>query len=141
MKIPTFKSWKIGGFRIDVGKYLDPQWAQQYHRANLALHAGTALAAGVAAALIILIAKKAYKKYLSKAVRSCRKYKGSDKDECVRKFHVDAIKHDISLMEKNKQACQATRRPGKCIEKVDKRIRKQKNKLQKAVTTKKPKKL
>jgi len=140
-KFPAFKSWKIGNIQIDIGKYLDPQWATQYHKANIALHAGAAVAATAAAGLIFLVAKKAYKKYLSKAVRSCRKYKGIDRNECVRKFYLDAIKKDIEVMEKNKQACNTTRRPGKCIEKVDKRIRKQKTKLQKVLTMKKAKKI
>ena len=132
---------KIGPFNVSIPKFLSNQWQQQYIQANTALHAGTALAAAAAAAMIFMVAKKAYKSTLSKAARGCRSYKGKEKGECIRKFHAEAIKKDITTMQKNRESCNITKKPEKCKAKVDKRITKQKIKLQKTLTTKKPKKL
>lgn len=134
-------SFNIGAFTVKIPKLMNRQWHLQYVQANAAIHAGVALAALAATTMIFMAAKKAYKATLSKAARSCRKYEGKNKGECIRKFHVDALKHDISVMMKNKEVCKATKKPEKCAAKVNKRIAKQKARLQKALITKKPKKL
>lgn len=134
-------SFNIGAYAVKVPKFMNKQWHLQYVQANAALHAGAAIAALAATTMIFMAAKKAYKATLSKAARSCRKYEGKNKGECIRKFHVDALKHDISVMMKNKEVCKATKKPEKCAATVDKRITKQRIRLQKALTTKKPKKL
>lgn len=132
-------TFNIGRFKIKIPKVLNKQWHAQYIKANAALHAGAALAAAAAAAMIFMAARKAYKTKFSKAARACKSYKGTQKDECIRKFRVDAIKEDIKVMESNKTACKAARDPGRCMSKVDKRIKKQKNKLEKILTKKKVK--
>jgi len=139
-KVPG-QGFSIGKFQVSIPKFWDKQWHQQYVQANAALHAGAAIAAVAVAAMVFMAAKKAYKATLAKAARYCRKYEGKEKGECIRKFHVDAIKQDIRTMEQNKEACQATRDKDKCTKKIDKRIKKQRIKLEKALKTKKPKKL
>lgn len=139
-KVPS-GTWKIGPFNITVPKVFNQQWHEQYVKANAALHAGAALAAAAVVVMIFMAAKKAYKATLTKAARSCKRYEGLEKNECIRKFHVEAIKKDIQVMTQNRKSCEAARKPGKCLTKVDKRIKQQKDKLQKALTIKKPKKL
>jgi len=137
-KVPP-GGFSIGGFKIGIPKMWNKEWQTNYAEASVALHAGAALSAIAVTIMIFMAAKKAYKATMSKAARSCKQYEGNQKDECIRNFHVEAIKKDIEVMQKNRKSCEVARKPGKCITKVDNRIKKQKDKLQKALTTKKPK--
>jgi hypothetical protein len=139
-KVPV-GGFNIGGFKINFSPSMNKDWQAHYVKASGALHAGAALAALAVTVMIFMAAKKAYKATLSKAARACKGYEGHQKKECVRKFHAEAIKKDIQVMQQNRSACEAAKNPGKCMSKVDGRIRKQRAKLQKTLTTKKPQKL
>ena len=74
---------------------------------------GAMVVGGIAAAaLAAALAVKVYKNYLSKAARACKGKKGPDKQQCMRKAKVDAIKQKImSLTKAQGAACKKTKQP------------------------------
>jgi len=102
------------------------------------VQAGAAVAAAVMATLVILLARKAYRAYLSKAARACITKTGPAKNECIRKFKIEAIKAEIAQLQQNKAACDYSKNPEKCKAKLDKRINKVKAKIQTTLMKKKP---
>jgi len=136
--IKVFDKRLMIGDLSDIGSELKmSQWNNQFGNASAALHGGTILTGTVIAALLALISRKIYKSYLSKAARSCKSTKGTQKIECLRKFQIDGIVASIKAIKSSRDVCKATNKPSSCIAKVEKRIRKQKIKLQKIMAKKK----
>jgi len=63
---------------------------------GLAFGLGAGIAASAIAALVIVIANRAYKRFLSKAARACNKLKGDQKTNCMIRFKQEAIRKKIS---------------------------------------------
>lgn len=106
-------------------------WAliKQNKEARELLLRNEAIAATVIIAAAVTIGAVIYKKFLSKAVVSCRK--ANDKESCVKKFRNDAIKKKIEFYEKTKSVCSKSKKPDKCKKSLQIKIEKEKSKLRK----------
>jgi hypothetical protein len=91
--------------------------------------AGNVIKAGVIAAAVIAAGVLAYKKYLSKAARTCQGR--TDKEKCMAKYKQDAIKAQMKILSSNKSKCSKTKNPAKCAAKIDQKISSLKVKLSK----------
>jgi len=89
------------------------------------------LTAAFVAALVIKGAYKIYKKYLTKIGRECYKYIGNRRVDCITKFKQEALKAQINTLNKGKSNCNKSKQPKKCVEKIDSKIQKLKEKLSK----------
>lgn len=114
-------------------------WNSSYGEALKAIKVGTPVAAFVMASLILLVARKVYKAYLTKAAKACKGQATTQlKNECIRRFKINAIKEEVKQLEINKKACDSTKNPERCRSKVDSRIAKCKSKITKVMSVKKP---
>lgn len=93
----------------------------------IAQNPGKAVAIGVAAAAAITAGVIAYRKYLSKAARSCKG--ASNKSQCMQAFRQKALKVKIQAMEAAKAKCTNTSKPYTCRSKIDEKIQKIKAKI------------
>lgn len=133
-KVPNVKdlpSW-LGGGKVSWGTDKAAQWGSNYNQAIDALNKGIPVAATVIAALVALLAVKAYKSYFTKAGKQCGKFKGEERKKCVAKIKADAIKMSMKALQDGKKACKSTKNPAKCAAKIDQKIHKKKMELQKA---------
>ncbi len=124
-KIPNVKevpAW-LGGGVASTGDRAS-SWGKHYNQAIDALNKGVPVAAAVVAALVIMLARKAYKAYFTKAARACKGTKGQEKNDCIKKFKIDAIKAQIGVLGQAKSACKAAKSPDKCTAKIDQKIQK-----------------
>jgi len=87
------------------------------------------LAAISLAALIMTVGYATYKKYFDKAEQACKTKIGADKVACVKKFKNDAIKAQISALNKNKSTCSKSKNPKRCSDEIVKKMTKLKEKL------------
>lgn len=132
-KVPNVKklpSW-MGGGAISADASA-ASWGSHYNQAIEALNKGIPVAAGVIAALVALLAVKAYKAYFTKAGQQCGKLKGDERKKCVAKVKADAIKMSMKALQDGKKACKSAKDPGKCAAKIDQKIHKKQMELQKA---------
>jgi hypothetical protein len=83
----------------------------------------------VAGVALVTASYQVYKRFFSKAAKSCQGLSSVEKTSCMNKFKRDGIKAQISMLEKNKPKCSETKDPSKCKKKVDDKIRKLKAKL------------
>lgn len=89
---------------------------------------GGVAAAGVAA-LVITLAFKTYKRFLSKAARACKQFAFDAKTSCMNKYKRDALKAQVGELTKGKAKCSKSNNPTKCAEKINKKIHNVKAKL------------
>ncbi len=93
---------------------------------------GAMFAGGIAAAaLAATLAVKVYKNYLSKAAKACKGKKGPEKQQCMRKAKLEAMKQKIMSLTKAQGACSKTKQPEKCVAKLKLKIAKEKIKMKK----------
>ena len=85
-------------------------------------------AAAAAAAAIIAASIIIYKKQRG-ASGACRKYKGSERESCIKKYKNEAIKAQIRALEGSKKLCSKSKNPKVCTSKVEVKIQKLKAKL------------
>jgi len=78
-----------------------------------------AIAIGIIIALVIGLSYKVYKKFLSKATKSCKHLDNEKKNECINKFKNDAKKARILAIEKSKGLCTKSKDPQKCLTKIN----------------------
>lgn len=78
---------------------------------------------------LITLGYKIYKKFLSKAARTCKKFSGMKKTKCINEFKKDGIKAQISVLERGKSSCSKTRNPSACKVKIKEKVKKLKLKL------------
>jgi hypothetical protein len=81
------------------------------------------LAGAAAAALIITVAYKMYKRFLSKAAKACKGKSGATKTSCMNKYKKQATQQRINALQKGMTACGKTKDPGKCKITITKKIR------------------
>ncbi len=89
----------------------------------------TGLATAAIAALVITVAYKTYKRFLSKAAKACNNKGGALKTSCMNKYKRDAMKKQVSDLAKGSTACSKTKDPAKCKQKIQTKIRRLKSKL------------
>jgi tetrahydromethanopterin S-methyltransferase subunit F len=87
------------------------------------------LATAMVAAAVITIAYQGYKRFLSKAARACKHKKGDDKTSCMNRYRQDAMKKQVSDLEKGFISCNKTMEVYDCKDKIKAKIRKIKTKL------------
>lgn len=137
-KVPDAKmipAW-LGGGAVSKGGEA-AAWGNNYNQAIEALNKGVPVAAAVVAALVIMLSRKAYKAYFTKAARACKGTKGEQKNECIKKYKVDAIKAQIGVLGKAKTACKSAKNPDQCSAKIDQNIQKKQVEIQKLMAKKK----
>jgi hypothetical protein len=88
---------------------------------------GMAIAAVIAG--ILSTAYLVYKRYLSKAAKACKDYKGVQRKECIAKFERMAIQAKITSISKGLSACAKSKDPAKCKAKLQSKIAAEKQKL------------
>lgn len=105
------------------------------HGYNMGAQVGAVggLAVGIGAsaivALVIVIANRAYKRFLSKAARACNNLSGDNKTSCMEKFRKQALTKKMSDLQKGEKSCKHAKNPVKCKTKIDNKINKIKAKL------------
>jgi len=99
--------------------------------ASKLMTAAGGIGAATLVAIFIFLATKVLRSKLSAAHRACKNVPPDKKKECIRKFKADAIKNQISILQKGLSACSKSKDPNKCRQKIQKRIEKLKIKLQK----------
>ena len=87
------------------------------------------IGAAAIAALVIVVAHRAYKRFLSKAARACNQYKGPSKTSCMIKFKREAMKKKIIDLNKGTASCKYAKDSMKCKHKIETKIRSLKIKL------------
>ena len=75
----------------------------------------------VAAAALIAASVLVYKRFMSKAARSC-KGSGAEKTACMRRFKIDAKKKQIGILTSSMPKCKNTKNPEKCTNKIKTKI-------------------
>jgi len=83
-----------------------------------------AIGIGIVVGLISLLSYKVYKKYISKAARACKQFKGDQKNTCMEKHRGEAKKARIMALEKSKSLCAKSKDPKLCVAKIKHKIRK-----------------
>ncbi len=91
--------------------------------------AGIGLAALTAAALVIYGGYKIYQRFFSQAAKACSKLSGSQRDQCVKKFRIDAMKTQISDLNKGMSTCSKSKDPAKCKQIISDKIKKLQTKI------------
>ena len=85
------------------------------------------------AVLAIYVSAKIYKRFYSKAAKSCSSYKGQKKTICMKKFQLGGYKIQIEDLKKAADKCGMTKNPKKCITAIQIKIDKINKKISKAV--------
>lgn len=91
------------------------------------------ITAVAAAAIVAKIAYNAARLTWSKAHRDCMKYRGNDHQKCLAKYKIEAAKKMIEALTANKNKCNKSKNPEKCIKIIDGKIEKAKKKIEKIV--------
>lgn len=92
--------------------------------------AGAVLVAGGALATILLMASyKIYKNKYSEAAQACSKFKGDEKDDCMRKFKMQAVQKQLQELRESIHKCDKSKDPDLCREKINEKIIKLRKKL------------
>jgi hypothetical protein len=109
--LSEYDSWKRG---YDIG-----------HKFGVA----DTMAVGVAVAAAVTLGYKVYKRFLSKAAKSCSGFSGDQKTNCMAKYKKQAMQQHITSMTKSLSSCSKTKDPGKCKSKIGTKIKRVKAKL------------
>ena len=92
---------------------------------------GAGLTGAALGALALYASVKLYKRFMSKAAKSCKGQSGAAKTLCIKKFQHDAIGAQIKDLESAMNACAKAKNPEKCKIPIQKKIGKLKLKMQK----------
>ena len=87
------------------------------------------MGAAAIAAVVLVIAYKAYKRFYSKAAKACAGKKGDIKTSCMNKFKREALKSQMITLQKGTAACRKTKDPNKCKNRIQTKLRSIKVKL------------
>jgi len=82
--------------------------------------------AGIVVGIVAIIAASyyVYKRFLSKAARSCKGLSGNQKTICITKFKIAGAKAAIQKLEQSKQLCRKNSNPENCVRSINMRIQK-----------------
>ncbi len=90
--------------------------------------------AGVMLAILAIYASvKIYKRFYSKAAKSCSSYKGLKKTTCMKKFQLSAYKAQLIDLKRAATQCGLTKNPEKCVKTIKNKMDKINKKISKAV--------
>jgi hypothetical protein len=93
--------------------------------------AGQAVGGAALAALAIYVSVKVYKRFMSKAAKSCAGQSGSAKTMCMKKYQHGAIVAQVKDLGSAMNACAKSKSPEKCKVPIQKKISKLQVKMQK----------
>jgi len=126
---------KIDDLEYKLYKQDHPSMSDRASKISKAVsdHPVAAGLAGVAVALALGVAAyKLYKRFYSKAAKSCNKYSGKSKTICMAKYRVDSLKKAKSVLSKKSRECSKTKEPEKCKNELAKQLSKFDKKIFKA---------
>ena len=92
-----------------------------------------AIAGVLLAVLAIYASVKIYKRFYSKAAKSCSSYKGIKKTTCMKKFQLTGYKAQLMDLKKAATQCGLTKDPEKCVKTIKSKMDKINKKISKAV--------
>ena len=72
-----------------------------------------------------------YRKFLSKASRTCKAVKGKEKSECIKKFRIQAMKAQMTALQQGYSRCSQHKHPEDCKNKTANKMKSIKAKLDK----------
>jgi hypothetical protein len=128
--------WRLANLAtVDIDKFnqtvtkIVASSVEKAHAAGLQRGTFKGLATAAVAAAIVTIAYQGYKRFLSKAGRACNNKSGDEKTSCMNKYKRDALKRQISYLEKGLPSCDKTMEVYDCRDRVKRRIKKAKVKL------------
>lgn len=81
------------------------------------------VAGGALALLVISLAFLVYRRFMSKAAKACKKFKGEERKECIKKYREKAKQLKVQTLMQNRKVCSKTKNPQKCVEKINKKLR------------------
>lgn len=93
----------------------------------------TEIAGVMLAVLAIYASVKIYKRFYSKAAKSCSTYKGQKKTICMKKFQLTGYKAQLMDLKKAATQCGLTKDPEKCVRTIKSKMDKINKKISKAV--------
>jgi len=111
---------KVDQAKSGVGKaYKDiGTFATKHKRKSKIIGVTSLVAAGAAASHAV------YKRYMTKAARSCSGKKGMDRRNCVVAFRKKALQAKVSALQSISGKCSQTKNPSSCKKKYDAKIKK-----------------
>jgi len=83
----------------------------------------------VAVAAAALLARKVFRRFLSKAARACKDKAGAAKTLCMNEFKKKAMQAQASSLQQSKSKCAKSKQPDKCNAAIDKKIAMIKSKI------------
>jgi len=98
-------------------------------------HSGSVIKGSKRIGILVVIAAataaghRVYKMYLTKAGKSCKGLRGSQKRDCVVKFKKAAYQAKLNSYMKAKSDCRKTRNPERCQRALDTKVKKMKYKI------------
>ena len=92
-----------------------------------------AIAGVLLAVLAIYVSSKLYKRFYSKAAKSCSSYKGQKKTVCMKKFQLTGYKAQLTDLKNAATKCGFTKNPEKCAKIIRNKMDKINKKISKAV--------
>ncbi len=104
------------------------QAATSFVKAHPGVIAGVLLAV-----LAIYVSSKLYKRFYSKAAKSCSSYKGQKKTVCMKKFQLTGYKVQLTDLKNAATKCGFTKNPEKCAKIIRNKMDKINKKISKAV--------
>jgi len=93
----------------------------------------TEIAGVLLAMLAIYVSAKIYKRFYSKAAKSCSTYKGGKKTICMKKFQLAGYKAQLMDLKQASTKCGFTKNPEKCVKTIKSKMDKINKKISKAV--------
>jgi len=128
---------KSVGLRAQITKSFDNLKQQATSATNAAtsfVKAHPTEIAGVMLAVLAIYASvKIYKRFYSKAAKSCSSYKGIKKTTCMKKFQLTGYKAQLMDLKKAATQCGLTKDPEKCVRTIKSKMDKLNKKISKAV--------
>jgi hypothetical protein len=128
---------KSVGLRANITKSFNDLKQQATSATNAAtsfVKAHPSEIAGVMLAVLAIYASvKIYKRFYSKAAKSCSTYKGQKKTICMKKFQLTGYKAQLMDLKKAAAQCGLTKDPEKCVRTIKSKMDKINKKISKAV--------
>jgi hypothetical protein len=82
------------------------------------------ISAGIVISLVALAAYRIYKYHISQAGKSCKRFTGPERNNCIRKFKLEGSKKQLDALRAGHSSCGNTSNPEKCKIILSKKIRK-----------------
>ena len=126
-KPPGVKDKDLHKYKPGRAEFKPMKVKQESAEAQLAMAGG--LAAGAVATTLIAWAHKKYEDWYGRANKACGKLKGSEGRLCRQNFKVQAAKAEIQALKYSRSKCARAKDRKLCIQKINDRIKKLKDKF------------